>query len=110
MTQAVDDTAPMRRTAKWLTVLGLVPMLGVLLFGAAGVLGLRAFSHNNSLSCGFDSPTIAGSGCSHYSYTPAVVLGITALVLVIGGGAFASYYAMRNVGVPLIAALRQRKA
>jgi hypothetical protein len=30
------------------------------------------------------------------------------LCLLIGGGALASYYAMRNVGLPLFAALRTR--
>jgi len=101
-----DADVSARRTARRLTLLGLVPVLGVLLFGVAAVLGLRAFAHNNSLDCG----GLGGSACSHYSYAPAIVLGVVAVVVLMGGGALASYYAMRNVGVPLLAALRQRKA
>lgn len=83
-------------------------MLGVVLFAVAGLVGLRAFSHNNSMSCGFDSPALGAGGCSHYSYTLPVVVGVVGLLVLIGGGALASYYAMRNVGVPLFTALRQR--
>jgi hypothetical protein len=81
-------------------------MLGVVLFAVAGALGLRAFSHNNSLSCG--SPVVGAGACDHYSYALPVVVGVIGLLVLIGGGAFASYYAMRNVGLPLLTALRQR--
>lgn len=97
---------PTQRTAKWLALLTLVPFLGVVLFGVAAALGLRAFAHNNSLDCGYG----AAASCSHYSYVPAIVLGVVAIVVLMGGGALASYYAMRNVGLPLVAALRQRRA
>ena len=99
---------PTARTAKLLVLFGLVPMLGVILFAVAGALGLRAFSHNNSLSCGFDSPASGTGACAHYSYALPVAVGVLALLLLIGGGAFASYYTMRSVGLPLFAALRRR--
>lgn len=108
VTEDQDAGLPTPRTAKLLVFLGIVPMLGVILFAFAGALGLRAFSHNNSLSCGFDSPTVDAGACSHYSYALPVAVGVVAVLLVIGGGAFASYYAMRNVGLPLFAALRRR--
>jgi|SRR5947209_2871466 len=98
---------PTPATARRLVLLGLIPMLGVLLFGIAGALGLRAFSHNNSLNCGFGSLG-GGSACSHYSYALPVAVGVGGLLLLIGGGALASYYAMRNVGLPLFSALRNR--
>lgn len=91
-------------------MIGLVPVLGFLLFASAGVLGMRAFIHNQSLNCGFHSPTIATAGCGHYSYVPPVVLGVVGLLLLMGGGALGSYFAMRNVGLPLVAALRRRAA
>ena len=58
MTSEVENSGdatvqqPTPGTARRLVLLGLIPMLGVLLFGIAGALGLRAFSHNNSLNCG----------------------------------------------------------
>jgi hypothetical protein len=103
-----DTDLPNATTAKWLTLLGLIPMVGVLLFAVAGLLGIRAFSHNNSLTCGFDNPTIGAGGCSHYSYALPIVVGVVAVLLVIGGGAVANYYAMRNVGLPLLSSLRRR--
>lgn len=102
-----DIASPSPTTARRLALLGLVPVIGVLLFAAAGGLALRAFAHNNSLSCDGTFSAVAGA-CSHYSYALPVALGVVAVLLVMGGGAFASYYVMRNVGLPLLAALRRR--
>ena len=82
-------------------LLSLLPMFGLLLFALAGGLALRAFSHNNSFSC-----TV---GCSHYSYALPIAVGVVGILLLMVGGAFASYYTARNVGLPLLAALRQRR-
>ena len=96
-----------------LFLLGLMPVLGVLTFATAGALALQAFSHNNSLSCDALLRS-AGATCSHYSYAAPIVVGVLGLLLVMGGGAFASYYAARRVGLPLVSALlsakRQRRA
>ena len=105
MTDADVDPAAVRRVY----LLGLLPMLGVLLFAVAAVLGLRAFSHNNSLSCSdLGGSFTAAAGCSHYSYALPIGLGVVAVLLVMGGGAAASYYAARHVGLPLLATMRRR--
>ena len=101
------DPAVLRRVF----LLGLLPMLGILLFAVGAVLGMRAFSHNNSLSCGGLGNGFGASavGCTHYSYALPIGLGVVAVLLVMGGGAAASYYAARHVGLPLLAALRRRR-
>jgi hypothetical protein len=101
-----DADLPTATTAKWLVLLGLIPMLGVLLFAVAGVLGIRAFAHNND--CGFDLGVVGAGACTHYSYALPIIVGVLALLMVIGGGAVANYYALRNVGLPLMASLRRR--
>ena len=86
----------------------LLPMLGMLLFAAGGALGLRAFAHNSSLECaGPFSSSVAGA-CTQYSYLLPIGLGIGGLLLVIGGGMYASYYAAQHVGLPVLAAWQQR--
>jgi hypothetical protein len=104
--ERADADLPTATTAKWLVLLSLLPMVGVLLFGVAGVLGIRAFAHNNDCDLGFSGP--GPDACSHYSYALPIVVGVVALVIVIGGGAVANYYALRNVGLPLMASLRRR--
>ena len=88
-------------------VISLLPVIGVLLFAVAGALGLRAFAHNSSLACEglFASPM--ATDCSHYSYWLPLSLGVSALLLVVGGGAFASYYAARHIGLPVLAAFQR---
>ncbi|MCA1711587.1 MAG: hypothetical protein LC789_08120 [Actinobacteria bacterium] len=99
------DPAKLRR----LFMISLLPFLGVMLFAAAGALGLRAFAHNNSLECGGGFASAAGETCVQYSYAIPTALGLAALLLVMGGGLFASYYAARNVGLPLLGALQYRR-
>lgn len=82
-------------------LLSLLPMLGLLLFAVAAGLGMRAFSHNNSFSCDVS--------CSRYSYALPIIVGILGVVVMMGGGMFASYYTARKVGLPLLAALAQRR-
>ena len=90
-------------------VISLLPVIGVLLFAVAGVLGLLAFAHNTSLACeGFFAGPM-DTDCSHSSYWLPVSLGVSALLLVLGGGAFSSYYAARHIGLPVLAAFQQRR-
>lgn len=86
----------------------LLPILGMLLFAAGGALGLRAFAHNSSLSCAGPFASAGGDGCTHYSYLLPIGLGIGGMLLVIGGGMYASYYAAQRVGLPVLAAWQQR--
>lgn len=69
------------RTLRRVFLVSLLPAVGVLMLAGAGALALRAFSHNSSLACSgpFGAST---TGCSHYSYAPAVVLGVAAVLLV----------------------------
>ena len=87
-----------------------LPFVGVLVFALGGLLTMRAFSHNNSLDCldpvtvgAFNDPTT----CTHYSYVLPVVVGVLGVVLLLGGGLAASYYAARRIGVPAYLALRR---
>lgn len=90
-------------------VVSLLPGIGVLLFALGGALGLRAFAHNTSLTCDGRFADPIATGCSHYSYWMPVSLGISGLLLVLGGGAFASYYATRHIGLPVLAAFQRRR-
>jgi hypothetical protein len=107
MTIEGPDTEVSPAVLRRVFLLGMLPMLGVLLFAVAGALALRAFGHNNSLAC--DNVFGAATSCSHTSYALPITVGVVALLLVMGGGALASYYAARHVGLPLLAVLRQRR-
>jgi ABC-type uncharacterized transport system permease subunit len=97
--QGVEER--MARPLRRVFLLSLLPMLGLVLFAVGAGLALRAFGHNNSLSC-----TLS---CSHYSYALPIALGVLGIVVLMAGGAFASYYTARNVGLPLIASLMRRQ-
>ena len=99
------DAPPLEETlakpVRRVFLLALLPMLGLVLFAVGAGLGMRAFSHNNSFSCDVS--------CSHYSYALPISVGILGIVVLMGGGMFASYYTARRVGLPLLASLAQRR-
>lgn len=101
MDETTSDALPEVKVARRFGLLTLIPFAGLLMFGAGAALALRAFSHNNSLDC---QPL----ACTHYSYALPIALGIGGLVVLMGGGALLSYFTVRHVGVPIVAAIRNR--
>jgi hypothetical protein len=93
-----------------LFLLSALPFVGFAIVVAGAVLGFTDFSHNNSLSCGDFSSFGSAPGCTHDSYTLAVTLAVVGVVVMFGGAIFASYYAARRVGLPIVnAVLRGRR-
>ena len=100
MTEPAPSEQALARPLRRAFLLMALPFLGLLMFAIAAGLGLRAFSHNNSLSCELS--------CSHYSYALPIGLGVLGVIVLMGGGMVASYYTARHIGLPLVASLRQR--
>ena len=92
-----------------LLAISVLPFVGALLFAAAGALGLPAFAHNSAIDCVGGFSTAVSASCATYLYRSPVALGIVGVLLAGGGGAFASYYAARHVGLPAMAVFRQRR-
>lgn len=105
----MSDSGPVTpRAVRRLAIVSALPFLGFVLFVIGGILALVTFSHNGSpLEC---SGTFVGTpGCAHHSYLPAIVLIVVGVAVLIGGGMFASYYAARHVGLPIINTLVRRR-
>lgn len=94
---------------KRLFLLSALPFLGFAMVVTGAILGFTDFSHNNSLNCGEFGSFGVPPGCSHHSYALAVALAIVGVVVMIGSSLFASYYAARRVGLPLLGAALQRR-
>jgi hypothetical protein len=89
--------------------LWLVPLLGLLTFAAGGALVLRAFAHNSSLACVGPVADAAPATCTHDSYVLPGLLIVIGLLLTMLGGLFASFYAARHLGLPMLSALQRRR-
>jgi hypothetical protein len=100
-----------RSTIRRLFLLSALPLAGFLLFAIGGVLLVVTGSHNGSpLECsGTFAPGTQPPNCGNHSYVPAIVLLVAGIVVLIGGGMLASYYAASRIGLPLATALTRRR-
>jgi hypothetical protein len=102
-----SEAAQVARTARRFSLLTALPVVGLLLFVIGGVLMLRAFSHNHSLACNDNSAIAPVPNCSHDSYALPITLGAIGVVIMLSGIVLSNYLLARDVGSPLLLALRR---